>query len=211
MSRSAPSARPARARRTFALACALALSACGAKPPAAQGPAAPVAVAPMDLGGQKVLILPIQASSGLGFNREDMTTELVAALQARDSRTQWVTPERLRRSLRQSPNFAPDPAALPNDPYMVNGTRRIGGALWNAVRRYMALTEARVVIIPRTASMVTDSAGARVRMNTAVVDARTGVVVWFGEADGQSAAATDRALITTVAEAMAARMVVPDR
>lgn len=215
--RSARSPRRARARRLPALACALLAgalaAACGggkpAPPPGQPAPA--VAIAPMDLGGQRVLILPVQASSGLQFNREDVTAELVAALRGRDTRTQWIDPARLRRSLASSPGFAPDPAALPNDRYEVYGQRRIQGGLADAVRRYMALTEARLVVIPRSATLVSpDSAPAFVRLNVAVVDARTGSVVWYGEADGQAAAPDDRALIATAAQAMAARLVIAD-
>jgi hypothetical protein len=165
----------------------------------------------MDLGGQRVLILPVQASAGLQFTREAVTDDFVAALRARDTRTQWIDPARLRRSLASSPNFAPDPAALPNDRYEVHGQRRIQGGLWDAVRRYMALTEARLVVVPRSAVLVSpDSAPAFVRMSAAVVDARTGFVVWHGEADGVPAPAGDRALVTSAAQAMAARMVIAD-
>jgi hypothetical protein len=212
--RSIASPRRALARRLPALACALlaVVAACGGgNKPAPGHPAPAIAVAPMDLGGQRVLILPVQASAGLQFTREDVTTEFVAALRARDTRTQWVDPARLRRSLASSPNFAPDPAALPNDRYEVHGERRIQGGLLDAIRRYMALTEARLVVVPRSAVYVTpDSAPAFVRMSAAVVDARTGFVVWHGEADGRPAAADDRAGIATAAEAMAARMVIAD-
>ncbi len=196
------------------LACAalaVLAAACGGKktPPGQVAPA--VSIAPMDLGGQRVLILPVQSASGLPFNREIITDEIVAALRARDTRTQWIDPARLRRSLAQSPTFAPDPAALPNDRYEAYGARRIQGGLHDAVRRYMALTEARLVVIPRSATLVTpDSGGAFVRLNAAVVDARTGMLVWWGEADGQPAAPGDRALITTAATALAARLLIPD-
>lgn len=204
----------ARARRLPALACALLAvlaAACGGKKPPPGHPAPAVSVAPMDLGGQRVLILPVQASSGLQFNREQITLELVAALRERDTRTQWIDPARLRRSLASSPNFAPDPGALPNDRYEMYGERRIQGGLADAIRRYMALTEARLVVIPRSAILVTpDSVPAFVRMNVAVVDARTGFVVWYGEADGTPAAPDDRALIVSAAAAMAARLVIAD-
>jgi hypothetical protein len=203
-------------RRTLALACAalaLALSAagCGGKKPPPGGIAPATAVAPMDLGGQRVLILPVQSASGLPFNREIVTDEIVAAIRARDTRTQWIDPARLRRTLAGSPTFAPDPAALPNDRYEFHGERRIQGGLADAVRRYMALTEARIVVIPRSATLITpDSGAAFVRLNAAVVDARTGFVVWWGEADGVPAAPGDRALITSAAVALAARLLVPD-
>lgn len=198
--------------RTLALAWALLLAACGGsrQAPAPAGPPPAVSVAPMDLGGRRVLILPVQASSGLAVNREEVTREVVFALQDRDTRTEWITPERLRHLLRQSPGFAPDPAGLPSDPYVFHGDRRVMGPLADAVRRYSALTEARLVLIPRSAVALTDSAGTRIRMNAAVVDARTGFLVWFGEADGEVKAADDPAAVASAAAALAARVVVPD-
>ncbi len=204
------------ARRALALACAalalvLSAASCGGKKPPPGGIAPATAVAPMDLGGQRVLILPVQSASGLPFNREIITDEIVAAIRARDTRTQWIDPARLRRTLAGSPTFAPDPAALPNDRYEAWGERRIQGGLADAVRRYMALTEARLVVIPRSATLITpDSGAAFVRLNAAVVDARTGFVVWWGEADGLPAHPTDRALISSAAVALAARLLVPD-
>jgi hypothetical protein len=197
------------------LACAalfvLAAAACGGKKPPPGQVAPAVSIAPMDLGGQRVLILPVQASSGLPFNREIITDEIVAAIHARDTRTQWVDPARLRRTLAGSPNFAPDPAALPNDRYEAYGARRIQGGLHDAVRRYMALTEARLVVIPRSATLITpDSGAAFVRLSAAVVDARTGMLVWWGEADGAPGDPADRALVTSAATALAVRLLIPD-
>lgn len=200
--------RRALARRLIVLAAMLALPACGGKKPAPAGPPPPTAVAPMDLGGQQVVILPVQQSTGVGFNREQITAEIVTALQARDSVTRWITPDRLRHLLRQSPGYAPDPAALPNDSYQSHGERRVAGALADPIRRYAALTRARLVVIPRTAAAISDSTGSRVRLTAAVVDARTGLLVWWGDADGQPAAADDRAGIVSAAEALARRMVV---
>ncbi|HZG41923.1 MAG TPA: hypothetical protein VEY93_03095, partial [Longimicrobium sp.] len=170
--------RRAPARRLMVLA-VLALPACGGKKPPPVGPPPPVAVAPMDLGGQQVVILPVQQATGVGFNREQITAEIVTALQARDAVTQWITPERLRHLLRQSPGYAPDPAALPNDSYQSHGERRVAGALADPIRRYAALTRARLVVITRSAVAISDSTGTRVRLTAAVVDARTGLLVWW--------------------------------
>ncbi|HEU0016089.1 MAG TPA: hypothetical protein VFQ45_20595 [Longimicrobium sp.] len=199
------------ARGLLALACVLAAAGCGGRRPPGQ-PAPATSVAPMDLGGQRVLLLPVQASAGLGINREEITRVLVEAITTRDTRTQWITPERLRRSLSQSPTFAPDPAALPNDPYISHGERRVTGPLMDVIRRYMALTEARLVFIPRSAVYLPgDSVSpGKVRLSAAVVDARTGSLVWWGEADGQPGAPDAPESIATAARAMAVRLVVPD-
>lgn len=194
-------------------ACVLVLlaAACGGRRPDPAVVLPPVAVAPMDLGGQRVLILPLQSASGLPMNREAASDQIVAALRGRDTRTQWIDPARLRRTLAQSPNFAPDPAALPNDRYNAFGERRIQGPLADAVRRYMALTEARLVVIPRGATVrPLEDGTVVVRLDVAVVDARSGQVVWFGEAEGTPGPPEGAELVASAAAAMAARMVVPD-
>ena len=189
---------------------ALALSACGGPRAAApSGPApAPVAMPAMDFGGQRVLILPVQSAEGVG-TRDEATSELVFALAERDARTQWVTPEQLRRALRGSPGYAADPGALPDDAYVHHGERSIVDPLGGVVRRYSALTDARVVLIPRAARWVrgTGTAG-RVRMTAAVVDARSARVIWHGDAEGDDRPAFDRAALASAAAALAERMLV---
>lgn len=189
----------------------LALPACGG-PRAAPGPApapAPVAMPAMDFGGQRVLILPVQAAEGVG-TRDEATSELVFALTERDARTQWVTPEQLRRALRGTPGYAADPGALPSDLYLHHGERTIVDPLASIVRRYSALADARVVLIPRAARWMAGAGGGRVRMTAAVVDARNGRVVWHGDAEGDERPAFDRAALASAAAALAERMLVAE-
>lgn len=189
---------------------AMGLAACGGQRAAAPGAApvpAPVAMPAMDLGGQRVLILPVQAAEGVG-TRDEATSELVFALAERDARTQWVTPEQLRRALRGAPGYAADPGALPDDPYIHHGERSIVDPLGGIVRRYSALTDARVVLIPRAARWMPGSGGGRVRMTAAVVDARSARVIWHGDAEGDERPAFDRAALASAAAALAERMLV---
>jgi hypothetical protein len=189
------------------------LAACTPKPPPAptSQPEAQRSYPPMDLGGQKVLILPLQASEGLPGNRDETTQALVTALGARDGRTQWVPPGRLRAALRTAPGYAQDPGALPMDPYRHHGENYIMEPLAGLVRRYSALTDTRLVMIPRAARWVAwgDRPGGRVRLATAVVDSRSGGVVWLGEADGEPYDEATPEAVRSAAEAMARRLVVP--
>jgi hypothetical protein len=190
-------------------------AACGggrAATPAVAPPPPPAASAPaMDFGGQRVLILPVQAAEGVG-TRDEATSELVFALTERDARTQWVKPDQLRRALRASPGYASDPGTLPDDEYIHHGERGIVDPLGSIIRRYSALADARVVLIPRRARWVAAPGGAsgRVRMTAAVVDARNGRLIWWGDADGDERPAFGREALASAAAALAEKMLVTE-
>ncbi|CAA9365837.1 MAG: hypothetical protein AVDCRST_MAG68-4833 [uncultured Gemmatimonadetes bacterium] len=192
----------------------VALAACGAPRPAphaAPPPPPPVSsTAAMDFRGQRVLILPVQSAEAVG-TRDEATSELVFALRERDERTQWVTPDQLRRALRGTPGYAADPGTLPDDAFLHHGERTIVDPLGSVVRRYSALTDTRVVVIPRAARWIAGAAGGRVRMSAAVVDARNGRVLWFGDAEGEPRPAFGREALASAAAALAARMLAAER
>lgn len=208
---------PLRPRAAGSLALALFLAACGGKaPPAGPAPTtaaeAPRAISPLRLGGQPLLVLPAQGLDGVGLAQAQVTEEIVAALRARDGVTRFVDPDELRRALRRAPGYANDPALLPHDPYRRHGDRMIAGALADVVRRYGALVDVRLVMIPRAARYLPPAEGAtegRIRLDAAIVDSRTGGVVWYGEADGAAGPAGDVETLRSAAAALAARMLAP--
>ncbi|HET7231919.1 MAG TPA: hypothetical protein VFJ16_18070 [Longimicrobium sp.] len=192
-------------RRALAAALVLAAGACAPRPAPAQ------AVAAMDLSGQKVLVLPVQAVSGIPQSRADATRELLFALGERDTRTQWTDPERLRAALRRTPGYADDPDALPAESFMHHRERYMQGGLGSIVRRYSALMDTRLVLIPQAAQWLPAAGGAQggvVRLSAVMVDARSSNVIWYGEADGQSRPTADAAALATAAAALAQAMVV---
>ena len=210
----APSARLLR-HALAAVTVALLATACAPRPVPAQS-SAPVprpaqAVAAMDLSGQKVLVLPAQAAGGIPQSRDDVTRELLFALGERDTRTQWIEPERLRAALRRTPGYAEDPDALPAESFRHHSERYMQGAMGSLVRRYSALMDVRLVLIPRGAQWLPaadSTAGGKVRMSAVMVDARSGNVIWYGDADGEPRPTADGAALATAAAALAARMVV---
>ena len=201
--------------RPAALAGALVLAACGS--PAAQArqqsqpmPPKPAAsVSPVDFGGQKVLIMPLQSSSGLNVGREQVTAEVIFALGEWDSRTPWITPDQLRAAMRRAPGYAPDPASLPRDPMLHHGERYVVEPLAGLLRRYTALMDARLVLLLREARWIpnADATSGVVRLDAAVIDSRAGNLVWWGEAEGQPSPLPDQQAVATAAAALAARMV----
>ena len=203
-------------RTVVALALAALASACGGQAQPAPGPAPAAAprpaqsVAAMQLTGQKVLVLPVQAAAGVGEPREAVTREILFALGERDAATQWIDPERLRGVLRRSPGYAADPDVLPVDAFRHHQERYVVEPLASLLRRYSALMDVRLVLIPQSAQWLpsADGTGGVVRISATMVDSRSSNVVWWGEADGAPAAEPGPAPVATAAAALAARMVV---
>jgi hypothetical protein len=192
---------------------AVSLAGCpsGAAPAAAPKPAAPApvatAVAPMHLNGQGVLIVPVQSVQGTGADQERATAELLDALGERDPGIRWVTPAALRRALAGSPGYAQDPGRLPDDPFLHHGDHVAVEPIVGILRRYTALTDVRLALVPRSARWMEDPAGGgHVRFSAVVVDSRSGRVVWYGEADGEPRPAPDEGALASAAQALAARM-----
>lgn len=138
-----------------------------------------------NFAGQRVLVLPIQG----GTPHDSSSPELVTLLRVAQPRATWVGGAELDRALARLPGFAADPAALPHDPLVHHGDRRAGEPLASELRRFSALTDARWVLLPREARFV----NAPSRITAALIDARTGAVLWA--ADAENAAALVRYLV----------------
>jgi hypothetical protein len=209
-----PRTAPLRAAAVL-LACA-ALAGCPSKqtsPPPAGGPSTappppkpPVAAPAMRLNAQAVLVVPMQSVERLPWSADRVTAELLFALGERDQGTKWITPSALRHSLAGSPGYAPDPAHLPADPFMHHGERTTIEPLAGILRRYGALVDARLVLVPQRAQWLAAANDGVVRLSAVMVDTRTGRVVWFGEAEGKAGASPDDGALGTAAAALAERM-----
>lgn len=210
--RRSPGRPAARFRALAAVAAVLAACAPAARAPAdAPEPAAPPAAsAPaLRLAGMRVLVLPFQQVSGLPAGADErLGRELLFALGEREPRVTLVAPDVLERALRRSPGFAADPRALPADPLMHHRERRAVEPLAGELRRYAALTDARLVLLPRSATFTRADGAAegRLRIDAALLDARTGDVVWWGEAEGDAAPEAEARALASAAAALAARM-----
>jgi hypothetical protein len=183
-------------------------------PAPARTPAVPAAtaVAPMHVNGQSVLVVPVQALIGVPAGQERATAELLDALGERDDAVKWIGPAALRRSLATSPGFAPDPAHLPSDPFLHHGERYAVEPMAGILRRYTALMDVRLAVVPQAALWIPNPAGGgRVRMQAVMLDTRSARVVWYGEADGEARPAPDDAALASAAQALAARMIAGPR
>ncbi|MBV9772425.1 MAG: hypothetical protein JO040_00650 [Gemmatimonadetes bacterium] len=165
---------------------------------------------PLRITGQKVLVLPVQAAPALPFGSDERASdELTFALGERDSKVTWVAPAALQRALRNAPGYASDPRALPADPLVHHREHVAVEPLIGELRRFGALVDARLVLLPRFAAWIRDPAGGggRVRFSAAMIDSRSGDVIWWGEADGDLRPQPDTQALASAAAALAARMV----
>ncbi|HEX6749506.1 MAG TPA: hypothetical protein VF092_19575 [Longimicrobium sp.] len=210
--------RPSRRRvaiRALILALAAIAPACGGRgtPPGGPAPTPKLAetVGPMDIAGQRVLVLPVQTVAGVPQTRADATRELLFALGERNARVRWIEPDQLRSALRRSPGYADDPDVLPSDAFRHHRERYVVEPLGGLLRRYSALMDARLVMIPQSATWLPAAAGdgsGNVRMAAVMIDTRTGNVVWYGEADGPQRPTADASALPGAAAALAGRMLV---
>ncbi|CAN5819859.1 hypothetical protein BH23GEM3_BH23GEM3_10830 [soil metagenome] len=184
----------------------LASAACAPRVPSAERPAAVPAV---HLGGQRVLVLPVQAGPGSGADEvSSLNSEILFALEERDPRVTWVAPGELRQALRRAPALAGSPDALPADRLLHHGERRMVEPLASELRRYAALTDVRLVLLTRLARPTTGDAAAPARLDAALLDARTGNVVWWTQLDGEAGLESARASHAAFAARFAQRLLV---
>ena len=168
-----------------------------------------ISVAPMTMSGQKVLILPAQATGSLPQARDEVTREIVFALRERSGGIDWVDPDQLRQALRRSPGFANDPGLLPPESFRHHNERYVAEPLASLLRRYTALMDARLAIIIPSVRFIPapGGTGSVVRIQAQVVDTRSSNIVWWGEADGDVRDTADATALGTAAAALAARMI----
>lgn len=176
-------------------------AACAVRPPVADPAAAP----PLALSGRRILVLPVRAAPDLAQLATRADSEIAFALAERNPAATWIFPPDLRAALRRSPGLAIDPAALPDDPALDRGDAPVGEVLAGPLRRYAALADARLVLLPRLIRGTRDGV-AVLRLHAAAIDARTGGVIWRGSAERPESADLPPGALAELAAAWAERL-----
>lgn len=160
-----------------------------------------------DLTGAEVLVLPVQRVAGLpgGTAGLDPDAELAFALQERGSDVQWILPSEIRSALETSPGVSASIDNLDVGIFLRTEVDRVGDPLFGDLRRLAALTGGSMALVPvqvrhRTASEESPPA---VEFVAALLDARSGYVLWFGVVDGSAGDADDPATLASAADALA--------
>ena len=155
-----------------------------------------------DLRGRRVILLPVQQNLGVPG---DLDAELAFGLQDRASDIDWVLAREVDEMLARSPAVQARTRGLPVGSFTVAEVQRVGDPLYGELRRMAALANADVVLLPVQAAMVTDTTTVdvdpKVRFWTALIEVRTGRVMWFSVLEGESHPAGDpRGLASAVDE-----------
>jgi hypothetical protein len=152
-----------------------------------------------DLRGRRVLVLPVQQNVGVVG---DVDAELAFGLQGRGGGVEWVLPAEVEAVLARSPGVQARTRGLPVGTFTVAEVQRVGDPLYGELRRMASLVSADVVVLPVQAAVATvPGEEPRVRLWTALIEVRTGNVMWFSVLDGESFPSGDpRGLASAVDE-----------
>jgi hypothetical protein len=174
-----------------------------------------------DLGGQTVMLLPVQpavpalslpASADPAVAPELLPADMVRALESelaywlpqRAPRARWVDAEAIERAVRGSGRIEVRPRELTVRDFQRARLQSIGDPLYGELRRLGALMDARAALLPVGALWVTErTGGGRVHLVLALIDTVGGDVLWYGAIAGTQGERGDAAVVASVAQAVA--------
>jgi hypothetical protein len=147
------------------------------------------------------MVLPVQQNLGV---RGDPDAEISFALQERRVGVTWILPAEVEEVLRRSPGVRTGTRGLPVGMFLTSEVERVGDPLFGDLRRLAALVDADVALIPVQASLESEPGPEpTVRLWTAVLEVRTGRVLWFSVLEGEARAASDPRGLASVADRLA--------
>jgi len=185
----------------------------GSTPPPAPGQSRGV---PPDLRGSRVILLPVQVVSGVPG---DTYAELVFTLTDRGREIDWVLQEEVDEILGRSPGVQARTQGLPVGLFLQAEVERVGDPLFGHMRRMAALVDAQAILLPVQASYEATSPvdedaeegdtldpeelDERVRIQAALIEPRTGRILWYGIEEGGDFEQSDPRGLASAVEALA--------
>jgi hypothetical protein len=206
--------------RRLALVTSLALSgvACrGASQPQAQPELAEHSLS--GLAAQHIVLLPtysIRIMPGLAWSsvigrpvdvERTLDADLLAALDEKGLRKQWIFPEDLQASFKRNASYAADPYSLAEEPLRspsLNVEQRLPEPLASQLRTLVALHEdARMILAPVELRFEPAGTGGRGVLRIVLIDPRLSRPTWIGEVASDSAAAFGPVISASIAAKLA--------
>lgn len=194
----------------------------------ASSPAPPAADAQQqpfpDIGGQRVMLLPVQrvvpavsppasadtSRSALALSAESLRAleaELAYWLPEHAGRVGWVLPDAIERAAEGSAAIEISVRELPVRDFQRSRLQSIGDPLYGDLRRLAVLTNARLALLPIGAVWIPEIGGTgRVHVAAALIDTMGGRVLWYGVAAGSAGSIDDDAVVASAARALAVQV-----
>ena len=145
------------------------------------------------------MVLPVQLRSGVPQGLE-ADPELAFALRNRGEGVTWVFPPEMDRILERSPWVPVQIRGLPVQIFLQAEVNRVGEPLFGYLLRLAGMTGADVALIP--VQLKYAESGAYV-VSAALINNRTGRVIWYGVVEGTAGGAQNLASLASVAEVLA--------
>ena len=147
------------------------------------------------------MVLPVQELVGF---RGTPDAELAFQLQDREPGVEWILPDEIQEMLDRSPGIRADTRGLPVGVFLGAEVRRVGDPLYGELRRMGALVDAEVALIPvRAGARTAGDTGVTIRVHAALLDVRTGRVLWFGVEEGDEGRRDDPAVLASAIDELA--------
>lgn len=198
-------------RMRFPVLLSLALVACGSR--SENAPPVPAATPAPTLNGQTVMIFPVQrgnvpvanpALQHFAIAEDKLDAEIAYWMPQLANGVKWTLPAAIERAITRSPSLAVDINNLAVSAFQRAQVKRVGDPLFGDLRKLAAVLDTRIAVIPVAAERIgADQQSARVQVATAVLDAMSGNVIWFGIIESDAEATSEEAGIASAAQAMA--------
>lgn len=149
------------------------------------------------------MLLPVQRVQGVAG---DPSAELAFALTERGDEVDWILEDEVVEILERSPAIQASTRGLPVSLFLQAEVQRVGDPLYGQLRRMAGLVDAEAVLLPIVASYEASAevgATPRVRLTAALIEPRSGRVVWFGIEEGDDTAQDDPRGLASAAEQLA--------
>jgi hypothetical protein len=156
-----------------------------------------------ELRGDRVIVLPVQLR---GAGHPEIDREVEYALREVSPGVTWIPPASVQEALRRSPGTGIRIEGLPVRAFQAAELQRIGDPLFGDLYRLGAILDARWVLLPVEARGKPVEDAEVVELSVALIEARSGRVVWYGIVEGRPGASGELSATASVAEALARRL-----
>ena len=158
-----------------------------------------------ELRGAGVLLLPVQGQVGVPG---DIDSELAHALREAGPSVRWIGGRELAGAAEGAGPLGGDPGNLPVSIFERGEVERVGDPLFGTLYRLAAVTDATYAVLPVTArgEGSGDDGRGSVSLNVALLETRTGRVLWQGILQGSEGSLGTPAATVSAAERLARRL-----